>query len=104
VLTAKDFAGDFGANGDRLFRFLDLDQSGTASRDEVAKALTAQLDRARSLLPDLSEQAFAKRWLEALAGTRPTPNLGVMARVQQAFLRGAASPQAMSPGILSARA
>ena len=100
LLSAKDF----GDAGERLFRFLDLDQNGVAGRDEVAKALGAQLDRARSLVPDLSEQAFAKRWLEALAGTRPTPNLGVIARVQQAFVRGDAAPTGLTSGILSARA
>ncbi|MFM1822977.1 MAG: Dockerin type domain [Planctomycetota bacterium] len=100
LLSAKDF----GDTGDRLFRFLDLDGNGLAGREEVTKALGAQLDRARSLVPDLSEQAFAKRWLEALAGTRPTPNLGVLARVQQAFVRGDAAPAALPSSILSARA
>lgn len=96
-LAARDFAD----NG-RIFKKLDIDESGRVGRDELTKALTAQLDRFMNQVPNAQPSAFAKRWLEAFTGTRPAPDLGNFTRVQELFAKGPTATRGV--GILSARA
>lgn len=64
----------------QLFRRLDLDNDGTVGREEMTKALMADLDRFRSEFPGAATSAFAKRWLEAFSGDRGAPDLAVAAK------------------------
>jgi hypothetical protein len=97
TLQARDFA-----DSGKLFERLDLDQNGGVGREELSKALHAELDRFREQFPGAKPEAFARRWLETLTAGRPVADYGQHQRVQQLFSQPA-SPWSTSR-ILSARA
>lgn len=89
----------------RAFSRLDLDQSGTLSRNELTKALSAEFDRFREQFPNSRVGAFARRWTEALAGGAAVPDAGRFQRIEQMFSRPSAQARASAqPQILSVRA
>jgi hypothetical protein len=98
-------AGDFKDNG-RIFRQLDLDESGSVGREELEKALNAHFERFTERNPNANPNSFAARWIEAMLGKRPAPDLHGMDRISQLFQQGAGSLQGRGglSSILSARA
>jgi hypothetical protein len=98
-------ASDFKDNG-RIFRQLDLDESGSVGREELEKALNAHFARYTEANPNANPQSFASRWIEAFLGKRPAPDLTGMDRVAQLFQQGAGGLTGRGgiSNILSARA
>ena len=92
---------DFSDNR-RLFRHLDLDQSGSIGRDELTKALTKELESVRERFPQVKPAAFARRWMDALTTGQNAPNMAQFDRVQQLFSKPA-TPRSINQ-ILSVRA
>jgi hypothetical protein len=70
---------DLGASK-QVFRRLDLDTDGSIGREEMTKALMADLDRFRSDFPGAAPAAFARRWLDAFMGNRGAPDLAIAAK------------------------
>lgn len=98
-------SSDFKDNG-RIFRQLDLDESGRVGREELEKALNAHFSRFSEANPNANPQSFASRWIEAFLGKRPAPDLHGMGRIEQLFQQGAGGLTGRGglSNILSARA
>jgi Ca2+-binding EF-hand superfamily protein len=113
TFAARDADGDgtlvadeFGKNGKSLFARIDLDKSGGVQRQELGKAILADFNKLGAKSKGVSPDAFANRWMAALTGDGPAPNVGQFQRMQELFAKqpSQAHRAAYQPSILSVRA
>lgn len=97
---------EFGKNGESLFARIDLDKSGGVQREELGKAILEDFNKLGAQSKGVSPDAFASRWMAALTGDRPAPNVGQFQRMQELFAKqpSMARRPANQPSILSVRA
>jgi Ca2+-binding EF-hand superfamily protein len=99
VLVPKDLS-----ETPSLFKRFDADASGMITREELTKGLLEEFDRFAAARSDADPSVFSKRWLDAFAGLRRTPDYMAYQRLGELFSQtGGLNPQAASK-ILSAKA
>lgn len=99
-------ANEFGKASTGLFDQIDLDKSGGVQREELGKAILADFNKLGAQSKSVSPDAFASRWMAALTGNGPAPNVGQFQRMQELFAKqpSQAHRSASQSSILSVRA